>query len=201
MEATPTNFLDYSLPDYNFSMAAINDFHNSGQLVQPTLPVWPSLYSSESAIKANYYIPSISYTPPVVATIQPTLQVQPVAKKTISFTVADATETLPGANIAINGVGTAQTDNYGLVTLPNIPIDAVIKITYVGYKDYIVSASAIPNKVIMTVDALELKEVVLQNNYKKPTSNTWAWWLLGGLAAVGIYKYSKTGAKVVRAKI
>lgn len=130
--------------------------------------------------------------------------------KTISFTVADSFETLPGANIAINGIGVAQTDIDGRVTLANLALGSMLKITYVGYQDYIIAAANVPAKVIMVPDAIQLPEVIIVNNYKKPvieetppaaSSNTWLWLLAGGLAAIGIVKYSKSGTKIVKAKI
>jgi len=123
-------------------------------------------------------------------------------KKTISFTVADDNETLPGANIAVDGIGKAQTDINGNVTIPNISLDASIKITYVGYDDYITTASTIPSVVILKKGITMLSEVVVEKKSPKASSNnSWMWWIVGAVAAVGIYKYSKTGAKVVRAKI
>jgi len=121
--------------------------------------------------------------------------------KTISFTVKDKFGTISLANIQVNGVGTAVTDDNGRVTLPNIPVDATIKISYIGFDDYVSTASTIPSAVILKEGVKMLNEVNIQNTYKKSSSNTWMWWIVGAVAAVGIYKYSKTGAKVVRAKI
>ena len=130
-------------------------------------------------------------------------------KKLFTFTVSDNSNTLPGANIAVNGVAVAQTNANGMVTLPNYNPEAMIKISYVGYEDYIVKASAIVNaKVVLKSSPVALKEVVVTNNYKKPTapgaiatSNTWMYLLVGLIGAAGLYAYSSKGSKVVKAKL
>ncbi len=97
--------------------------------------------------------------------------------KTISFTVKDKFGTISLANIQVNGVGTAVTDDNGRVTLPNIPVDATIKISYIGFDDYVSTASTIPSAVILKEGVKMLNEVNIQNTYKKSSSNTWMWWI------------------------
>lgn len=188
---TATDFIDYSLPDYNFG---IKDIYNFPQVQQPLL------VNDETPI---LQLKPVLFQPVVIPRVAQVFQtaIPVVAKKTIRFTVADDTETLPGANISVNGVATAQTDGNGFVILPNIAIDSIIKVSFIGYDEFISTASQIPNRVVLKKGALALKEVVVINNYKKPKSNNWLWLLAGGITALGIYKYSNTGAKVVKAKI
>lgn len=176
------NFIDYETPTFDFS-------------------VGNSLYNFQPVVQQPYVAPPVYIAPQVVSPIVMPVATAVAATKTIAFTVADDKETLPGANIAIDGVGKAQTNQNGYVVIPNVSPTSIVKITYVGYEDYVVQASQLPAKVILKSTAVELAEVVLTNNYKKPTSNTWLWWLAGAVGAFGIYKYSKIGTKVVQAKI
>lgn len=176
--AALANFIDYTVPDYDFSVDnSLYDF----------LPPQQS------------FVATPIYTAPQIQL--PTVVIPVASTKTIAFTVADASETLPGANITIDGIGKAQTNANGYVVVPNVLPTSMVKISYVGYEDYVVQASQLPAKVIMKTTALQLPEVVIPNNFKKPVSNNWMWWLVGAVGAVGIYKYSKTGSKVVKAKI
>ena len=192
-------FSDYDVPSIIFDSKPIYS------LPKPTLEMelYPSIrvfdyFNPKPAVVATSIIKTV--TPVVV----PKVITQPMAglppKKTISFTVATSKETLPGANIAVNGIATAQTDGNGRVTLPNIAIDSTIKITYIGYDDYSVIASQVPNKVIMNEGATALTEIKVVNNYKKPSNSKLLWWLAAAAGAFGIYQYS-TGSKVVKAKI
>jgi hypothetical protein len=187
------SFLDYAVENYNFGIEAdIYDFPKPIQTTpafQYNVPVIDDIsFESIRNTSANYN--------PVIVPVAP---IAPIGK-TISFTVSDANGTLPGANIAIDGIGKAQTNGNGYVVIPNVLPTSMVKISYVGYEDYVVQASQLPAKLVMKTTVLQLDEAKVPA-WKKPTSNTWLWWLAGGIAALGIYKYSKTGAKVVKAKI
>jgi hypothetical protein len=123
----------------------------------------------------------------------------PVATKTISFTVSDKNGTIPGANISVNGIATAQTDEKGKVTLPNIPTNADIIVSYIGYDNFQAQASNITSSVVINEGATPIDEVNVFT--KKKPSNTWLWILVGLGAAYSAYSYSNSGAKVVKAKI
>ena len=185
MEALSFDFKStYSLPDFDPDYGLENMF-DMPLLTKPivTMPIY----------QAPVVVPKVVQTiAPIVAPV--------VAKKTIAFTVYDGAETLPGANIAIDGIPTAQTNENGYVILPNVPATATVKITYVGYEDYIVAATAVPTKVVMKSSGEQLPELTIIGK-KKPESNTWAWLLLGAVVVGGIFKYSRSGTKIVRAKI
>ena len=181
------SFIDYTVPEYNFSVG--NGLYNF-QPVQQSFVAAPLVYT-----------PPVVAAQPVIAPVYTPVAVQPVVTgKTIAFTVYDANGTLPGANIAIDGIGKAQTNGNGSVTIPNVLPTSLVKISYIGYEDYTVIASSLPSKVTLTATALQLSEITIPA-WKKPTSNTWAWLLVGVVGAFGIYKYSTSGTKVVKAKI
>lgn len=191
---TPNNFLsfvDFYVPDVNFGVTDIFQW----PVVKPTPIYYPKVVTA----------PQTVYTPPVLADLG-------IIKKTITFTVADNVETIPGANIAVNGIGTAVTDGNGRVTLPNIDIDSIITVSYIGYDTYTMIASAIPVKVILKSGAVALPEVIVtawkpapapvQTAAIAPSNNTWAWLLAGAVGVAVVMKYAKgSGAKVVRAKL
>jgi hypothetical protein len=141
-------------------------------------------------------------------------------KITISTTVYDEFgDPLPGANIHIDGKPIASTYNNGTVTVPGIATSAsIIKITYVGMKDYSISAVFLPKKVMMQTEAIELSGVTITIP-KKPIITTpstvvpitpvvakagmsWVMWLLIlGAGIKGIQHFSTSKPKVVKAKI
>jgi hypothetical protein len=180
------SFVDFYVPDINFDVTDVFQFPK----IQDTVYAAP-VYTAPQIVYNN----SVNTAAPIQADLG-------IIKKTITFTVADETETLPGANIAVNGISTAITDGNGRVTLPNIDIDSVITVSYIGYDTYTMIASAIPAKVFLKSGATQLDEVIIQA-WKKPVapSNTWAWLLLGAVGVAAVYKYSKAGTKIVRAKI
>lgn len=190
---TTLSFSDFYVPEINFGLYDIYQFPKQQVIDEiPSIGVY------------DYFNPTpvATYTP--IAAVQQTFQ--PVAvvvpKKTITFTVADGTETIPGANIAVNGVGTATTDINGRVTLPNVSLNDSIRISYIGFEDYVGTVSTIPSIVVLKEGAIMLDEVIIQA-WKKPvaSSNTWAWLLLGAVGVAAAYKFSKSGTKIVRAKI
>lgn len=141
-------------------------------------------------------------------------------KITISTTVYDEFgDPLPGANIHIDGKPIASTYNNGTVTVPGIATSAsIIKITYVGMKDYSISAVFLPKKVMMQTEAIELSGVTITIP-KKPiitspstvvpitpvvakAGMSWVMWLLIlGAGIKGIQHFSTSKPKVVKAKI
>jgi hypothetical protein len=172
---------NYSLPNFDFDTPGIYNLPKTQPYMLPTFTPTPVAVTPITTI-------------PVVAT-------PVVPKKTIAFTVYDEKETLPEANIAIDGVGTAQTNGNGYVVIPNVPINATVQITYIGYEDYIISASSVPAKVVLKSGTEQLQEVVIHAVKKPAKSSNWAWWLLGAVVAGGIIKYSKAGTKIVQAKL
>lgn len=181
------SFVDFYVPEINFDVTDVFQFPK----IQATPVYVPPVYTAPQTVYNN----PVNTTAPIQADLG-------IIKKTITFTVADETETLPGANIAVNGISTAITDGNGRVTLPNIDIDSIITVSYIGYDTYTMIASAIPVKVFLKSGATQLDEVVI-TAWKKPatSSNTWAWLLLGAVGVAAVYKYSKAGTKIVRAKI
>ncbi|WP_268224904.1 SusC/RagA family TonB-linked outer membrane protein [Sinomicrobium oceani] len=85
------------------------------------------------------------------------------AQITVSGTVSDADGPLPGANILVKGTtnGT-QTDFDGQYTLTNVPEDATLLITYVGYKDMNVRLDGRTSiNVTLEEDTQSLDEVIV----------------------------------------
>lgn len=141
-------------------------------------------------------------------------------KITISTTVYDEFgNPLPGANIHIDGKPIASTYGDGTVTVPGIATStSIIKITYVGMKDYSISAVFLPKKVMMQIEAIQLEGVVIPLKPKTtvPVPSTvvpltpvvskagmsWIMWLLllGG-AYKGMQYFKDSKPKTVKAKI
>lgn len=179
------SFLDYYVPEVNFGLNDVYQFPK----IQATPIYVPPVYT------APIVYDNPVYTAAPIQTVQPTT-------KTITFTVSDGTETIPGANIAVNGVGTATTDINGRVTLPKVSLNDSIRISYIGFEDYVGTVSTIPGIVVLKEGAIMLDEVKIYTKKKPATSsNTWAWLLLGAVGVAAVYKYSKAGTKIVRAKI
>lgn len=183
-----TSFLDFQVKDMNFNADIFST-------PKPFLP------KSDVTEIIPYFKP-IVYTPPKPVAPQPmAFTGVNTVKKTISFTVLNDTgEILPGTNAAIDGTRFYQADGNGKITASNVSPTSTIKITFQGFKNYESVVSELPLKVALEKEITQLDEAVVQNNYKKPKSNTWMW-LLGAVGAFGIYKYSNTGSKVVKAKI
>lgn len=86
-----------------------------------------------------------------------------VQAQTVSGTVSDANGPLPGANVLVKGTtnGT-QTDFDGNYTLSNVPSNAVLVFSYIGFKTLEVSvAGQTTVNVTLEEDAQALEEVVL----------------------------------------
>ncbi|HET8737874.1 MAG TPA: TonB-dependent receptor plug domain-containing protein, partial [Pricia sp.] len=86
-----------------------------------------------------------------------------VKAQTVSGTVSDATGPLPGANVLVKGTtnGT-QTDFDGNYSLDNVPDDATLVVSYIGYSTMEISVDGRTQiDVTLQEDAAELEEVVL----------------------------------------
>lgn len=86
-----------------------------------------------------------------------------VQGQTVSGTVSDANGPLPGANVLVKGTtnGT-QTDFDGNYTLSNVPSDAVLVFSYIGFKTLEVAVAGQSTvNVTLEEDAQALEEVVL----------------------------------------
>ena len=85
------------------------------------------------------------------------------AAQTVTGSVSDQSEALPGANVLVKGTTNgAQTDFDGNYSLDNVNSNAVLVFSYIGYKtlELPVNGQSTINAV-MEVDASELDEVVL----------------------------------------
>lgn len=176
-----------------------------------------------------FTVPNNDYTPVKIysALVQPELtrfidpKLSLLDKITIATTVYDEFgDPLPGANIHIDGKPIASTYDNGSVTVPGIATStSIIKITYVGMKDYEISAVFLPRAVRMQPDLIELSGVtiVIPNKIQtltppttavvpKPTPTTepsktnWLLWI--GVAGIGFKVFQKmTAGTTVKAKI
>lgn len=187
MEAKSYDFQNtYYLPDFQSEFGGVDIF---------SAPLQKPVVVNAAPVFATPTIQSVMAAAPVLAAVPV------VAKKTIAFTVYAGKETLPGANIAIDGVDTAITNGNGYAIITNVPITAIVKISYIGFEHYIIGASSVPAKVLMKSGIEQLPDLVITAKKKATTSTTWIWWLAGAVGALGIYKYSKIGTTIVKAKI
>ncbi|SDR88016.1 SusC/RagA family TonB-linked outer membrane protein [Gramella sp. MAR_2010_147] len=85
------------------------------------------------------------------------------AQQTVSGTVTDADGPLPGATVAIKGTSTGTTTDFdGNYTLNDVPIDATLVFSFVGYVSQEMKVSGRSTiDVNLETDASELDEVVL----------------------------------------
>ncbi|AOZ99593.1 carboxypeptidase-like regulatory domain-containing protein [Flavobacterium commune] len=113
--------------------------------------------------------------------------------------IADDGESLPGANISVNGVAKIQTNGNGYFSLTNILSTDIIKVSYIGYEDYESKAADLPKAINMLSSAEALNEVTV---YAKPKNKTnWLLWLGIG-TGLGLIAYKIHSAKAtVKAKI
>lgn len=163
----------------------------------------------------NTYFPIIQplFTTPIP--IAPVFSTPTIDSKiTISTMVYDEFgDPLPGANVHIDGKPIASTYNDGSVTVPGIATStSTVRITYVGMKDYVISAVFLPKKVIMQVDVIALEGVTIivpkkdtTVPYTAPVAKAGMSWLLWiALLAAG-YKgmqyFKDDKPKTVKAKI
>ena len=85
------------------------------------------------------------------------------AQQTVSGTVTDADGPLPGATVAIKGTSTGTTTDFdGNYTLNDVPLDATLVFSFVGYVSQEMKVSGRSTiDVNLETDASELEEVVL----------------------------------------
>lgn len=85
------------------------------------------------------------------------------AQQTVTGTVTDETGPLPGATVAIKGTSTGTTTDFdGNYTLDNVPADATLVYSFVGYETQEVAVDGRTTiDVNLSTDASELEEVVL----------------------------------------
>lgn len=83
--------------------------------------------------------------------------------QTVSGTVTDESGPLPGATVAVKGTSTGTTTDFdGNYTLNNVPADAVLVFSFVGYETQEIAVDGRSEiNVNLATDASELEEVVL----------------------------------------
>lgn len=120
---------------------------------------------------------------------------------------------LYGANIHIDRKPIASTNYDGTVIIPGIADSfSEVRITYLGYADYVISAVFLPVQVIMKEEAIGLDEVVItipkktttttessSDEQKKPFN--WLLWLSVIGLGIQVTKYFEDKNKVVKTKI
>ena len=86
-----------------------------------------------------------------------------MAQQTVTGTVTDESGPLPGATVAIKGTSTGTTTDFdGNYTLNNVPDDATLVFSFVGYQTQEVALEGRTSiDVNLATDASELEEVVL----------------------------------------
>lgn len=121
---------------------------------------------------------------------------------------------LYGANIHIDRKAIASTNYDGTVIIPGIADSfSEVRITHIGYGDYVVSAVFLPAQVILKIQAEELPELVLPPRPKTTTTTTdsssdeqkkpfnWLLWLSVIGLGIQVTKYFEDKNKVVKTKI
>lgn len=110
--------------------------------------------------------------------------------------IANDGDSLPGANISVNGVPKIQTNGNGYFSLTNVLSTDIIKISFIGYEDYESKAADLPKAINMLTSAEALQEVVI----KQVKKTNWLLWL--GIGTISVLAYNKYSAKAtVKAKI
>lgn len=136
-------------------------------------------------------------------------------KITLRTKVVDEYGSPLNANIWIDRIKIAQTNNDGSVTIPGIADSfSEVKVTHVGFKDYVISAVFLPAKVILKYDINDLDEVVITVPKKTTTTSessseskknpiNWLLWISIFGAAIQVKKYfeDQDKNKVVKTKI
>jgi hypothetical protein len=206
--------------DYNFQ-----ESHISGGQANVAVPIFEPIkiapITFENTNPIMTLTPITSYFPITQPIFTTPIPVAPVfstptidSKITISTMVYDEFgDPLPGANVHIDGKPIASTYNDGSVTVPGIATStSTVRITYVGMKDYVISAVFLPKKVIMQVDVIALEGVTIivpkkdtTVPYSAPVAKAGMSWLLWiALLAAG-YKgmqyFKDDKPKTVKAKI
>lgn len=173
--------------------------------VKPSMPVFP--VAPAEPIKTNTPTQNVVSTP--ITKSEPIKEVVPEMyiketpqAKNVSFTavVSDEIGTIPGANVNVNGIFYTPTDIYGKFSLKNIESNAIVSISFVGYKTKQYQASQVPAKITLEQDNNNLNEVVVKNNYKKPNY----WWIVAVIGVtIGGYYYTRDPKtnKIIKTKI
>jgi hypothetical protein len=122
-------------------------------------------------------------------------QLVPTATFTLKTVVWDQDETLPDATVMVNGKAYATNEN-GVFQLPNVPVNATVSISYIGYKTFTGQASQVPPKIVLERDSTALNEVVITRKQKSILG-----WIAAGLLTVAIIKKATDKSKKVTTKI
>ena len=182
----------------------------------------PRLFFQDLLDESNELYEPTVFRPTIQA---PLALIKTVSPDTVSFASVPAATTvktnltakvldeyggaLPYANIAINGIATAQTDSNGFFTIRDISLTDTVKISYVGLGEVVYTAGSLPNTIQLKSVAIQLQSVII-NIPKKPTPTAEKpivpkptnWLLWGSLGMAGILLYKKYSSKqVVKAKI
>lgn len=134
-------------------------------------------------------------------------------KITLRTKVVDQNGQPLNANVWIDRVAVAQTNYDGTVLIPGIADSfSEVRISHVGYADYVISAVFLPAKVIMKESINDLPEITITVPKKTTTTETtseeiekkptnWLLWIsLIGLG-IQVTKYFEDKNKVVKTKI
>lgn len=83
--------------------------------------------------------------------------------RTISGVVRDATETIIGANVMVKGTTSGViTDINGQFTISNVPLNAVLQVSYIGYKSQEVNTTNQSRiEIVLVEDVAALEEIVV----------------------------------------
>lgn len=127
----------------------------------------------------------------------------------IDFTVKEENGfILQGANIAVNGVPTAQTNENGKVFLPSVNANDEIRVTYIGYGDVVFKAGETIKEVVLRSTSIMLDNVPLvippKTTTPTPPTKKYNWFglaVITTLAVVAAKKLSKSEPKTAKVKI
>ena len=84
-------------------------------------------------------------------------------RQTVTISVADAAGPIIGANVLIKGtINGGITDTDGVATLHNVPVDATLVVSYIGYATQEVAVDARRSvHIVLVEDTQFLKDVVV----------------------------------------
>ena len=106
------------------------------------------------------------------------------AQSTITGTVSDVEGPLPGANILVQGTTIGSTTDFdGNYKLNNVPFDAILLVSFIGYNTQVVPVNGQAKvNVILIEDLYQLKEVVITMGYLTQTRGD----ITGSVASVNM---------------
>jgi hypothetical protein len=193
----------FAIPTYGLGVVSrvIDNNDSSNNYYEDNLPLFTTPVQTvtprpqTTAVTSTVLQPTATVTPKPTGTIVTTTAPKPIM--TLKTVVFDDGGILPLATIDIDGSKYA-TNIDGIFQKTGVLSDAIITISYVGYKSFVAKASQVPNKVILQTDATLLPQL----NIKPKPKNKYWWLLLIPIVPIAGFLINKSKEpKRVKAKI